>query len=424
MLFLSITIASEYSVYEANYPDVKDYNVNIEESSIEIFPRGNFIELNIFMTVSYDFQSWFFKNYNELEFQWEFSLPEHAIMSDFELWITEDSSVTATVMDKWTAELLFSDVSTPVRHPGLLTQSEPNREGKVNYNLKVFPIKRNEKRKFRIQYLIPGRPSSNSLRAWLPTTQMIARKTKNNLNNIDIIYHYDTNPAEPRVVGAEIISKELSLSDSTWRINIPVEYDQFVEFVIPSPISDDIFLSSFQYNDENYYHLAVYPPSTPKIKEDRKILICIDLNIYNTKNFDGEYLLTYLKETISQAMDESDSINIMIAYDDIAVAAEKWVSCTERNLDSLFTRVMKRSFPTYSYFQPLMAQAADFCNKTEGQKEVVIFSNTDEINLSVSDKSALAENILEMFDGETKLHFIDLDNVNSLVYNYNDDSLS
>jgi len=157
MIFcLSAVYGGEYSVYEANYPNVKDYNVNVDNSSIEVFPRGNFIELNVYMTVSYDFNSWFFKNYNELEFEWLFSLPEHAIMSDFELWITDDSSVSATVMDKWTAELLFSDVSTPVRHPGLLTQSSPTREGKVNYDLKIFPIKRNEKRKFRIQYLIPG----------------------------------------------------------------------------------------------------------------------------------------------------------------------------------------------------------------------------------------------------------------------------
>ncbi|MDX1699609.1 MAG: VIT domain-containing protein, partial [Melioribacteraceae bacterium] len=420
MFFLSLTAASEYSVYEANYPDVKDYNVNIEDASIEVFPRGNFIELNIYMTVSYDFESWFFKNYNELEFQWEFSLPDHAIMSDFELWITDDSSVTATVMDKWTAELLFSDVSTPVRHPGLLTQSEPTREGKVNYNLKIYPIKRNEKRKFRIQYLVPGRPSSNSLRAWLPTTQMIARKTKNNVKDINIIYHYDTNPSEPKVVGAEVLSKVQSEQDSIWTLNIPVEYDQFVEFVIPSPIDEEIYLSSYQYNDENYYHLALYPPATPKIKENRKILICIDLNIYNTINFDGEYLLTYLKETISQAMTESDSINIMIAYDDIAVASENWESCTEENLDSLFIKVMKRSFPTYSYFQPLMTEAAQFVNRTNGNSEVVVFSNTDEINLGWTDKNELAEEILEMFNYETKLHFVDLDNVNSLVYNYND----
>lgn len=418
----SMVFAGEYSVYEANYPSVKDYNVNIHDATIKVVPRGNFIEMNIYMTVSYDFNSWFFKNYDELEFLWKFSLPEHAKMTDYKLWVSEDSTVSATVMDKWTAELLFSDVSTNVRHPGLLTQSSATRDGKVNYELKIFPVKRNEKRKFRLQYLVPGRPSASSLRAWLPTTQIVAEKTTNNVNKVNIIYEYGSNASEPKVVGAEALNKVHSVPDSTWRMQVPVEYDQFVEFVIPSQIESNIFLSSFEYKDENYYHLAVYPPTTPKTKENRKILICVDLNIYNTSNFDGEYLLTYLKETIAQSMDESDSINIMIAYNDITVGSENWVSCSEDNLDILFSKVMKRSFPTYSYFQPLMTKAAEFINKDGGNSEVVIFSNTDEINLGVSDKEALANEILGMFNNKAKLHFVDLDNVNRLVWNYSSGS--
>lgn len=410
--------AGEYSVYEANYPNVKDYNVNIHDATLKVVPRGNFIELNIYMTVSYDFNSWFFKNYNELEFLWKFSLPEYAIMTDFKFWVTEDSTISATVIDKWTAELMFSDVSTPYRHPGLLTQSAATRDGKVNYELKIFPIKKNEKRKFKIQYLVPGRPSANSIRTWLPTTQIVAEKTKNNVSKVKIKYEYGNNSLEPKVVGAEIISMENTPVDSTWTIQIPVEYDQFVEFIIPSQIEDHVYLSSFGYNNEDYYHLAVYPPKTPKIKENRKILICVDLNQYNTRNFDGEYLLTYLKETIAQSMDEKDSINVMIAYDDITVASEKWVSCSEENIDELFSKVMKRSFPTYSYFQPMMTMASEFINKSSGSSEVVVFTNTDEIKLGTNDKETLADEILGMFLKETKLHFVDLDNVSGLVYNY------
>ena len=154
LLFASGLFATSFSVYEANYPNVKDYNVNIDEATLVVHPRGNFVEMNIYMTISYDFNSWFFKNYDELEFQWQFSLPEHAIMHEFWIWFG-DSIMSATVLDKWTAELLFSDVSTPVRNPGLLTQSSANRDGLVSYNLRLFPIKRNEKKRFKTQYLLP-----------------------------------------------------------------------------------------------------------------------------------------------------------------------------------------------------------------------------------------------------------------------------
>ena len=158
--------ATEFSVYEANYPNVKDYNVNIDEATLVIHPEGAYVEINLYMTVSYDFNSWFFKNYNELEFQWQFNLPEDAIVHQFWYW-KGDSIIQASVLDKWTAELLFSEVSSPVRNPGLLTQSYPNGAGQTAYQLRLFPIMRNEKRRFKIQYLLPGRPTGENLRIWL-----------------------------------------------------------------------------------------------------------------------------------------------------------------------------------------------------------------------------------------------------------------
>ena len=99
LLLNDILTGGNYSVYEANYPQVKDPNVNIEDVFLVIHPRGNFIEMNIYMSVSYYFNSWFFKNYNELEFLWEFSLPQEAVMHEFWIWFG-DSIMSAEVMDK------------------------------------------------------------------------------------------------------------------------------------------------------------------------------------------------------------------------------------------------------------------------------------------------------------------------------------
>ncbi len=181
LIYLTKINATEFSVYEANYPNVKDYNVNIDETILVIRPVGNYVEVNLNMTVSYDFKSWFFKNYNELEFRWQFNLPQDAIVHEFWYW-EGDSIIEAKVLDKWTAELLFSNVSNPVRNPGLLTQSYASYDGQVTHELRLFPIKRNEKRKFKIQYLLPGRPTGDNLRIWLPMTQLISEKTPNTKN--------------------------------------------------------------------------------------------------------------------------------------------------------------------------------------------------------------------------------------------------
>ncbi|MCB9503605.1 MAG: T9SS type A sorting domain-containing protein [Deferribacteres bacterium] len=416
-LFLWVTLAEAgtYSVYEANYPDVKDYNVNVDSAKLVIIPRGNFIEMNLTMTVSYDFESWFFKNYNELEFLWEFSLPEEAILHDFAIWL-DDSLLSATMLDRWTAELLFSDVSSPVRHPGLLTQGWANRDGQVSYALKLFPLKRQEKRRFQIQYLLPARPSVGALRAWLPTTQLISAKSPG-IDTLHVVYQYETNASEPLVVGCEVLKKAHVPARSSWEMTLPLEFDQFAEIILPSPVEDSFFFSTYRKNEENYYHLAVYPPTVAKIQQPRNILVLIDFNRYNTDGLDGEFLLSYLKETVQQALSEEDSINVIVAYENLVQGAENWVACSEENIDAMFTKVLQRSFPGYSTFQPIIVKAAQFLKNKQGTAEILLFTNTDEIGLYGSSRDIMADQVIGMFKPGTRLHVIDLENKSNLVYN-------
>lgn len=415
-LWIYPVAATEFSVYEANYPGVKDYNVNIDEVQLEIIPRGIYAEMNLTLTISYDFQSWFFKNYNELEFLWQFALPEDAIMHEFWLW-EEDTVLSAAVLDKWTAELLFSDVSTPVRNPGLLTQSMPKYDGTVDYELKLYPVIRDQPKKFKVQYLVPARPSVDALRVWLPTTQLLSSKTPA-IDTLQLIYRYEDDFIEPGIIGTTPLNSQHLAQEKTWKMTIPLDFDQFVEFVYPAPIKDDFYFSTWNENGENFYHLAVFPPEAPQVTSSRNILVAIDFNRLNTDGLDGEFLLLFLKETIQQALSPEDSINIIVAYDDLVWGADEWISATEENIDYLFSKVMQRSFPAYSYFQPLISEAAEFINRQYKIADVFFFTNTDEISLGTSNKEALASEIIGMFKKGTRLHFVDLENQSSLVYQY------
>lgn len=321
-------------------------------------------------------------------------------------------------MDKWTAELLFSDVSSPVRNPGLLTQSAPNRDGQVAYNLRLFPIVRNEKKRFKIQYLLPARPTVESIRAWLPTTQLVSQKSPG-IEHLRIIYRYDENPARPEIVGTTELSANHLPQDKAWLITIPLEFDQYVELVLPSPIKDKFYFSTFEQDGQKYYHFAVYPPIIARQQHPRHVLILIDFNRYNTNDLDGEFLLSYLKETLQQAFNEADSINLIVAYDFPVVADNNWVSCSEANVDRLFATIMKRTFPSYSNFQPLIEQAAAFINQQPGTAELLVITNTDEISLTQEGRDAFANEIIQKFKTGTKIHFIDLENKTSLRYNSN-----
>ncbi len=407
--------ATEFSVYEANYPNVKDYNVNIDEATLVIHPEGAYVEINLYMTVSYDFNSWFFKNYNELEFLWQFNLPEDAIVHQFWYW-EGDSIIQADIMDKWTAELLFSDVSNPVRNPGLLTQSFP-KAGQVTYQLRLFPIMRNEKRRFKIQYLLPGRPTGDKIRVWLPMTQLVSDKTPG-IDKLKILYKYNSEPYEPKIIGTNVLSSKNNTELQAWETEIPVNYNQFVELELPSPVKNNKpFLSTYTQGDQSFYHLAVNPPDAPKISRPRNVLFVIDFNRYNTNNLDGDFLLSYLKESLLQAFNESDSINVIAAYDEIVFGGNGWTACNKGGIDSLFEKVMMRSFPSYNNLLPLISRAADFINTKGDSSEVLFLTNTNTINLYDDAKNQLADEVVQKFKPGTKIHFMDLDNKGYLRYN-------
>jgi hypothetical protein len=404
---------ADFCVYEANYPQVKDVNVPVDKATLTVNPRGAYLEMNLELTISYSFESWFFKNYNELEFLWEFTLPDQAVINDFWIWL-DDSLLQATIMDRWTAELLFSEVSSPVRNPALLSQSFPDREGQIHYQLRLYPIMRNTPRTFIIQYLIPARPTNESLRVWLPTSQLTSRVSP----GVDKLTVRFKSPAKPQLLGAEILNESYSSQDGCWDYDIKLDYNQFAELVYTSPIQNEFYISTFHQDDESFYQLAVYPPETQEVKVPKNFLILVDYNRFNTKNLDGELILLSLKETMQQALNNQDYANIIVANSDLVSGSPNLLSCTAENLDQIFNNILSRSFPAYSNFQILIAAAADFASRQKVPLNVVLITNTDEINLYNYSQEQYADEILGMFPNGTRFNVIDLDNISSMVYNY------
>ncbi len=420
MLLLTSTVfAANFSVYEANYPNVKDYNVRVDTADLTIVPRGAFLEMTLELTVSYDFNSWYFKNYDELEFMWEFSLPDQASITGFWLW-QEDSLLNATLLDKWTAELLFSEVSSPVRNPALLTRSFADREGQVNYNVRIYPVMRNIKRTFKLEYLLPARPTNETLRVWLPITQLTSRSSP----GARTLQLHFMEGHQPDLLGADIENETYNAVTNSWDYVIQLDYDMFVELIYPSPIVDKHYFSTYTKNGDAYYQLAVYPPQQDEVRTPRNYLILVDFNRYNTRGLDGELVLMLLKETMQQAMSAQDSVNIVVAFDDLVWGAADFVACTEKNLDTLFQNVLKRSFPSYSNFQALVTAAAGFLKYKSKPVDVMLFSNTDEISLpdyqADTSREGLAAQIIAMLPKGTTIHVVDLENQSNLVYSSRD----
>ncbi len=404
--------ATRISVYEAGYPQNRDDNLYVQPVTDVIYQHGAYIEHQLHISFAYDFNSWFFKNYEELELEWTFQLPEEAVVYNLYCW-KGDSVVRATMLDKYTALQMFDEKTSPIREPALLVRSLPTYNRQVDYTLRIFPIRRFEVNRVMIQYLVPARPSSGSLRTWLPIPQVTA--ASGGAKNLRVMAFYDQKPDSVAVVGYQNVVFQHYAEDRVWETTLPVRYGEYAELVLPSPIEDDYFLSTFKKGDDTFYQLAVYPPDLPFVDEPRKILILLDYNPGNSSGLTSDLVVTSLKETLERSLTAADSVSIMGAFPDIVFGNERWLAGTQENIDQMFTVFAGRLFLNINFSQELLLAARSFLQRN-GQGEMLWITNRADFPTGTYDAQQYAHEILALFPENTMMHVLDLENIYSMSY--------
>ncbi len=402
VLFLIIAapiFAASFKIYEAGYSYHNDRNVRVENVTDVVRRQGIYFEHNIYIDFAYDFNSWFFKNYDELELSWSFSMPENVIMHQLYYW-QGDSVFQADVMDRWTAEQMFNEKSSPFREPALLTMSRPSYHGEVTFQLRLFPIVRGKTQRIMIKYLVPAVATSGKLRTWLPVSQLTTPEGYGT-KQLEVIYRNNSSLQDPpHLIGHQDVEFQQHGSDNAWKMQQTISYGEFLELVVPSPITGDTYLTTYSSNDSTFYELAVYPPPMQETDESRKMLILIDYNTLNTAGVSSDLLLTSLKETLLRSFTEKDSIAILAGFDRLVQPHDGYLACTDDNLDRLMTVLFGETFLPLNLSQDLLSSAARFRNDLVGIEQQA---------------AEYANDIIDIFPDSTTIHMIDLENKRSLV---------
>jgi len=407
LLLASCAWATRISVYEAGYPQNRDDNLYVKPVTDVIYQHGVYIEHQLHISFAYDFNSWFFKNYEELELEWTFQLPEEAVVYNLYCW-KGDSVVRATMLDKWTALQMFDEKTSPIREPALLIRSLPTYNRQVEYTLRIFPIRRFEVNRVMIQYLVPARPSSGSLRTWLPIPQVTA--TSGGAKNLRVLSFYDARPDTVAVVGYQNIVFRHYPEDKLWETTLPVRYGEYAELVMPSPIQDEYYISTFKKNGEIFYQLAVYPPNLSLSPSPRKILILLDYNPGNSSGLTSDLVVTSLKETLERSLSAADSISVIAAFADIVPGSDGWVAATQENIDGIFNRLAGRLFLNVNFSQELLLAAQSFLQRN-GTGELLWITNRSDFPTYTDESREYAHEILALLPENTMMHVLDLENV-------------
>lgn len=412
LLILNGIVSSGYGYFQLTIGDPQRWGNDqgtIEEAILNVKPSGLYMEYGLILTFS-DRDSWLGMDHDTLEVVLDFDLPREAIVIDSWLWIGEDI-YKALLLDKWTASSIYEGIVKRRRDPSILTQVNA-----TQYQLRVFPMARNETRKVKITYLMPVSLSKNSVQASLPEAIL---RTSRFVPKLVIQTSTNTTWTDPKIIGIEnnpflqwpdtcenCYTAEISPGDLNPNLSIRFS----VEF------NNDVFFSSYRKGEEGYYQLGILPTDYFSLDNPRKVLFLVDYEENNT-NTGIPALLANIKSAMLKNLTERDSFNLIFSNLTINRYSEKWIAASETNIHAAFDNLTD-PLSSYSNLPSLLGNGIAFVNTNGGEGKILLISNSDNVG-DYSVANVLIQDIRNLLSEKIQIHVCDIQNQNFTYFYFN-----
>ncbi len=395
----------------------------IEEAQFTIQPRGIYMEVGMYLTLSG--RGAYFENENRnVEIIMGFDLPENSIVIDSWLWINEDI-IQADILDRWTASNIYNDIVGRRQDPSLLTKNGDNQ-----YELRVFPMQSDSTRRVKITYLVPGNWSNGEVSIPLPTGLLQSSRNLTPTVQVQSFLNNDfKNPSIAQLSRTEFEPTVHATFGAHTIANIPsTEIFNDLDFVLEAPTKNGVFLSRFEGAEENFYQLAVMPSTLFDLEKEhpKKVAILLDYE-FNSPPFSKSDLLATLERELLENLEETDSFNLLISQSNISPVFPTWVPANAASIRNAFNQFQETDLSNFSNLPDLLTGGIDYI-KTQGTNgSLLLISNATQVgepeiaNLLISD---LRE---DLQDHKIPIHVADYDHteqggfwINGIYYTGNE----
>ena len=379
----------------------------IEEVLISVKPKGIYTEYGLYLTISA--RETYFHSETQLEVKLDFELPENAIVTDSWLWI-EDEIVRAIIMDKWTASALYEDIVDRQKDPSILFKQSP-----TQYQLRIYPMFKNEPRKVKITYMVPTNWDKENIKASLPVN--LLKTSRIPPEKIDLITSAAEEWQNPKILeipDVEFMEVEDSLRAGYLHAEIPFGAGTTaLTLAYNSLLKNNIFLSTYKNEGENYYQLAILPPGLPEISGgNEKILFLIDNADSRTSSASKEEIISGVRNFITDNLAATDSFNIFLGNINNKKASDNWMAADSVNLENIFSDfLMPDNISNYSNLVALLNEGVEFLNSdsSESNMQMILISNSFE-NGELNAANDIIKDLLNIYDPIHPVHTLDIYN--------------
>ena len=337
-------------------------NASIENVHIEVKPAGIFAETSIEFDVKSSDD--IFDNATQLEYIYDFSMPEGVVFNDSWLWI-EDYISKGEIYEQNEGTAIYEAIVDRQQDPSILAKYDNG-----NYNFRIYPMFNDSTRRVRLSYLVPSVNNVNTLETFLPLSFLQDSYERPKYVTLDIVddtnwFHTPINSnawIQTNNVGnttTYALSEEAPLSDT--------------DITFSSETQEEYKLGIYEYDGEKYFQL-VYDPEIENVLTPTYNLVIIDHETDNT-NMNLDDILSMLSDRLND-LSEVDKFNIL--YHDFTpqFTNEEWVSAESGSISEAIEKVSSANSTNLSWLATLLPEALLYAEE-KGQKTKIIIISTD-----------------------------------------------
>jgi Ca-activated chloride channel family protein len=377
----------------------------ITEASLSVHPKGLNLEYGLYLTFSAS--STYFDPGTQLEVVLDFQLPKGAVVLDSWLWVGNDI-IQGKLIDRWSASDIYEGIVNRRRDPSVLFKNSD-----IQYQLRVYPLKKEETRKVKITYLMPADWMEAKIEASIPGNLLTSSYPAPDLN----VFVWE----EKGFTNAAFNDDEILFQTKT-----DSAFGSFKHAVVQSaklwqnplvtmevPVLNGIYLSVFEDHNTSYYQLALSPGSFINLNKNQKILLLIDYEVGNS-SIKKSNLIAKLKQQLLANYGPDDSFNIMYSKLRIEQSFGTWKPINAENLDVGLDPLVTESM--YSNLPGLFSSAFEFLKTNGGTGSVLLITNSDNFG-NYEQANALLKDLKKLQDPLPPIFIADIQD-QMLTYHY------
>jgi hypothetical protein len=383
----------------------------IEEAVLSIKPKGLYLEYGLYLTFSA--RGTTYGPADSLEVTLKFDLPAGAIVHDSWLWIYNDI-VRAAIMDRWTASSIYEGIVNRRQDPSVLFKTSA-----TQHELRVFPMRGDERRKIKITYLMPAAWNAEIVSAELPIS--ILKTSKNQVALFHVLTWPEAdwqNPAIPDRPSLTFAAEADSVFGQYYTTKLaPGDQISGLRFAFDSPLKDGDYLRFYGSDQSGIYQLAMLPNRQLDYENKRKILILLDHDVNQFGTISASMAMEALRSNLKSELAPSDSFNIIVSSLTPQMVSADWLPADLLSLETALTSA-ETLLASYSNLPTLLAAGIEWM-KTNGSDGTIFlatnsiqYGSTTSANPLLQDLMAIQSNppipihVLHYHNSSAPYHFI------------------